>query len=396
MRRKLEHQLSILKILWYAEPDEVKFEDLSDWVTVIEDEVRRTLNVMEVFMQVREMRLLTEHDAGVKTITDPDGVDVGLQDTEATTNTDMGLKTDAVEMHRTLTPRAGDTEEPRFTLRPKDMSKLIAIPTGQANPCFEELVDHPGGAGTVIGKQGKKHKVQAGGRYLPRLMDIRITGVQVVEDNRRLTSCWPPMGKCASCGIEGHRRLRAPCIAQGRRCNDCGSEGHLARMCTTKKNLYTERNRGHAKQKGKMPASCGYWTGGAGAHAQETNPLQGGTRFRCNLGDHNGWTSKRQKTQSLESLDNNDNQTAGERILSDDNDMTIRGATSRQESASRDRSNGGYAVGNMVSHQPRVKETGRGDLIGSDETMGNEPLPFGQLPGTCSPCRTVELTSGSV
>jgi hypothetical protein len=129
-----------------------------------------------------------------------------------------------------------------------------------------------------------------------------------------------------------------------------------------KKNLYTERNRGHAKQKGKMPASRGCWTGGAGAHAQETNPLQGGMRFRCDLGDHNGWTSKRQKTRSLESIDNNDNQTAGERVLSDGNDMTIRGATPHQESASRDQSTGGYTVGNMVSHQPRVKETRRGNL----------------------------------
>jgi hypothetical protein len=146
LRRKLEHRLSILKIFWYAEPDEDKFEELSNWITDVGDEVQRTLNVMEVFMKVREMRLLTEHDAGVKTITDPAGVDVVLQSTEATTNTQTGLNNDTVEMRGTLTPRAGDTEEPRFTLRPKDMSKLIAIPTGQFNPRFDELVDHPGGA----------------------------------------------------------------------------------------------------------------------------------------------------------------------------------------------------------------------------------------------------------
>ena len=138
--------------------------------------------------------------------------------------------------------------------------------------------------------------------------------MQVVEDNRQLASCWPPMGKCTSCGIEGHRRLRAPCIAKGRRCNNCGSEGHLARVCTTKKNLYTERNRGRAKQKGKMPASRGCLTGGAGVHAQET---------------------------------------------------------SHQESASRDRNTGGYAVGNVVSQRPWVKETGRGDLdIGAQSNDG--------------------------
>ena len=147
MRRKLEHRLSILKIFWYAEPDEDKFEELGNWITDVGDEVQRTLNVMEVFMKVREMRLLTEHDAGVKTITDPAGVDVVLQGTEATTNTQTGLNNDTVEMRGTLTPRAGDTEEPRFTLRPKDMSELIAIPTGQFNPRFNELVDPPGTMG---------------------------------------------------------------------------------------------------------------------------------------------------------------------------------------------------------------------------------------------------------
>ena len=40
LQRTLAHRLSILKILWYAEPHEVKFEDMSNWITVIEDEVR--------------------------------------------------------------------------------------------------------------------------------------------------------------------------------------------------------------------------------------------------------------------------------------------------------------------------------------------------------------------
>ena len=146
LQHKLENRLSYLKILWYAEPDEDKFEELSNWITDFGDEVERTLNVMEVFMKVREMRLLTEHDAGVKTITDPAGVDVVLQGTEATTNTQTGLNNDTVEMRGTMTPRAGDTEEPRFTLRPKDMSELIAIPTGQFNQRFDQPVNHPGGA----------------------------------------------------------------------------------------------------------------------------------------------------------------------------------------------------------------------------------------------------------
>ena len=40
LQRTLAHRLPTLKILWYAEPDEVRFEDMSDWFTVIEDEVR--------------------------------------------------------------------------------------------------------------------------------------------------------------------------------------------------------------------------------------------------------------------------------------------------------------------------------------------------------------------
>jgi hypothetical protein len=56
------------------------------------------------------------------------------------------------------------------------VSELIAIPTGQFNQCFDELVDHPGGAGMVIGKQEKKLKVQTGRRHLPRLMDHRDEG----------------------------------------------------------------------------------------------------------------------------------------------------------------------------------------------------------------------------
>ena len=94
LRWKLENQIWYLRILWYAEPDEVKFEELSDWIAEVEDKVKRTLNDMEVFMKVREMRLLTEHHAGVKTITDPAGVDVVLQDMEATTNTQTKLEAD--------------------------------------------------------------------------------------------------------------------------------------------------------------------------------------------------------------------------------------------------------------------------------------------------------------
>jgi hypothetical protein len=70
----------------------------------------------------------------------------------------------------------------------------------------------------VIGQQGKKLKVQTGRRHLPRLMDVRITYTKVVEDNRQLASCWPPMGRCASFGMEG-----LPTLLASRRAEDVTS-----------------------------------------------------------------------------------------------------------------------------------------------------------------------------
>ena len=45
-----------------------------------------------------------------------------------------GLDIDTADRQETLTPRAGDTGEQRFTLRPEDMSRLVATSTGQFDP----------------------------------------------------------------------------------------------------------------------------------------------------------------------------------------------------------------------------------------------------------------------
>ena len=96
---KLAHRLLILKILWHAEPDEVRFHGMSNWITVIEDEVRTKLRAMEVFVRVRERRLPSEHNAGVQTTPDPAGGGVVPQREEATTNTITGLSIDTVGRH---------------------------------------------------------------------------------------------------------------------------------------------------------------------------------------------------------------------------------------------------------------------------------------------------------
>ena len=101
--RRLAHRLSMLKILWYAEPDEVKFEDMSNWISVIEDEEKTKLKAMELFVRIREMRLPTEHKAGVQTATDPAGGSVVLQNMEATTNTDTKTSIDTAGRCKTLT-----------------------------------------------------------------------------------------------------------------------------------------------------------------------------------------------------------------------------------------------------------------------------------------------------
>ena len=75
-------------------------------------------------------------------------------------------------------------------------------------------------------------------------------------------------------GNEGYRRLRAPCIAQGRRCGRCGSQGHLARVCIKEMNLHMERGKSRTKCKKTTPKEGRHQTGGAGMQTQDTRPAQ--------------------------------------------------------------------------------------------------------------------------
>jgi hypothetical protein len=129
-------------------------------------------------------------------------------------------------------------------------------------------------------------------------MDIRVTRTLVVGDNRQLASCWPPMGTCASCGIESYRNLRAPCIAQDRKCNECGTYGHLARACKTKRTWHETEDGGPTRRKKEAPTGRGGPPGDTGEHAQGTNYVKKEPRSRRSQG---GRAHKRQKTQHTSS-----------------------------------------------------------------------------------------------
>ena len=213
LRKQLRHRLGYLKILWHAEPNVAKFEELQEWITGVDDEVRQKIHVLMVFMRARGARL-TEHDKDGRSGTNhPAGAAIVLPETEAVTNAQTGLNIDTVEMRETQTPGANDTEGPQLQLRPKDASDLLATPTGQFNQRFNYPVDYLGGAKRTTKQQEQKLRTPTRKHQIPRLMDIRVTRTSVVGDNRQLASCWPPMGTCASCGIESYRHLRAPCIA---------------------------------------------------------------------------------------------------------------------------------------------------------------------------------------
>ena len=239
LQKSLTHRLSILKNLWHAEP--VGLASLGDWIADIADEMsfdkmRGKLREMEVFTRVRKTTTLTEHDAGVQTITDPAGGGFVLQDGETTTNTDTGLDIDTMEGRETLTPQTGDTGEQRFPLCSNDMSRLVATSMGQSNP-RPKLVGHVGEAGTVTEQRGTS-KAQTRDYHFPYLEATQTAGVKMPG-----TCCQQPEAKCTSCGFETYECLRVFRAAYGKRCDVCGSQGHITHVCIKEKNLYTKTDR---------------------------------------------------------------------------------------------------------------------------------------------------------
>ena len=80
---------------------------------------------------------------------------------------------------------------------------------GRFNP-HPRHVGQPGDAGGAIRQRTESHTTPTGDCQIPRLMDIQVTGVNMPE-----STCRPPTGRFALCGIEGYGRLRAPCPARG-------------------------------------------------------------------------------------------------------------------------------------------------------------------------------------
>ena len=99
----------------------------------------------------------------------------------------------------------------------------------------------------MIGQQRKKQRTQASGHHIPSLMDVQVTGVNLTK-----STCWPPVGRCASYGIEGYRRFRAPCIVQGRWCDKCGLQGHFAQVCTKELNLHMKSHTNREETTSKL------------------------------------------------------------------------------------------------------------------------------------------------
>ena len=149
----------------------VEAQDLHQQLARIFDkEVKTQLGAREGFARIGEDRLPSEHGAGgVQTTPDPTGGGIISRRDEVITNTATGLTIDTAGRRGTLTQHREDTGEPEESLRPTDMSRLVATPAERSNPDVKPVV-HPGEAGTVIERQKREYKTQAGS-HVPVTVD---------------------------------------------------------------------------------------------------------------------------------------------------------------------------------------------------------------------------------
>ena len=155
--------------------DKSNFNELEEWVTDIEEEVKNTLNERKVFMEVRETMPLTEHEAGENLVTDPAGFDVLLQVAEAATSltsTQTGFDR-TVKAYETLTQDVGDAEEwAELMFHPEDVSEIV-MSAEESDLYFAKPDDLLGEDRVMLGEQGKEHKVKTRGDVdTPNLLKV--------------------------------------------------------------------------------------------------------------------------------------------------------------------------------------------------------------------------------
>ena len=134
--------------------NESDIDELEEWVANTEKEVENTLNESEVFMEVRETMLLTEHEVGEDLSTDPAGIDLVLQVAEAATNTQIGLD-ETLKTCETLTQVVGDAEEQAEpTIYLDDVSELIMY-AEESDLCLAEPDDQLDEDRVMLGGTGQ-------------------------------------------------------------------------------------------------------------------------------------------------------------------------------------------------------------------------------------------------
>ena len=87
LRQAMAHRMPFLE---HAEPDVDRFENLHEWVTMV-----------ELFTKIGIMRIPGERNASMQKTTDLAGGDFALQETEAPSNTNTRLDIDTVDRWET-------------------------------------------------------------------------------------------------------------------------------------------------------------------------------------------------------------------------------------------------------------------------------------------------------
>ena len=158
--------------------DGSNFMDSKEQMFDARKEVETTPNELEVFTEVRETRLLTEHNAGVGPCGDPAGTDVVLQGAEAATSAQVRLKRTS-KTYETLTQVGVDAEErTKITFHPDDVSQLVVSMEG-SDLIFAKPDDHRDKSGVLLGDvdghlelDPAPEELDRGEKNIPHTLDV--------------------------------------------------------------------------------------------------------------------------------------------------------------------------------------------------------------------------------